>query len=234
MSASPIRLVGGDAQVVEEDLGGGVVDHGADGLDGHALADRFAEIDEEDREPFGALLHLVLGRGARQQQHEVGVLGAAGPYLLSVDDVLVPVKDRRGGEAEGIGAAGRLGDAEGLEAQAPGGDLGQVAVLLGRAAVTQDGAHGVHLGVARGTIAARGVDLFQDRPPGVQGQAAAAVLLGDEGGQVAGLGEGLNELRGIGPLAVKRAPIGAGKALAQRPDGVPDVLKFRLVRLHGL
>ena len=162
------------------------------------------------------------------------MLGAAGPHLLSVDDVRVAVKDRRGGEAEGIGAAGRLGHAKGLQAQAPGGDLGQIAVLLGRAAVTQDGPHGVHLGVTRRAVAAGRVDLFQDRRAGGEGQAAAAIGLGDEGGQVPGLGQGLDEFGGIGPLAVERAPVGAGKALAQRPNGVPNVLKFRLVPLHGL
>ena len=176
------QVRGRDAQVVEEDLGGGVVDHGRDGTDGHTVAEGLGQIDQEDRESVRALLHLVLGRGARQQEHKIGVLGAAGPYLLAIDDVRVAVQDRRGGEAEGIGAAGRLGDGEGLQAYASGGDLGQIAVLLRRAAVAHDGAHGVHLGVTRGAIAARGVDLLQDRRPGGQRQSAAAVGLGDEGG----------------------------------------------------
>ena len=58
---------------------------------------------------------------------------------------------------------GGLGDAEGLEAEFAAGDLGEVAgcLLLG-GAVAEDGAHGVHLGVAGGAVGAGGVDGFQD------------------------------------------------------------------------
>ena len=41
-----------------------------------AAPERLAHIDDEDREPLGPLFDLVLGRGTRQEQHQVGVLGA--------------------------------------------------------------------------------------------------------------------------------------------------------------
>ena len=62
-------------------------------------------------------------RGARQQQHQVGMLGAAGPHLLAVHDVgAVVLLHRRGAQRQRVGAAGRLGDAEGLQAQLAAGD----------------------------------------------------------------------------------------------------------------
>ena len=98
--------------------------------------------------------------------------------------------------AGGVGAAGRLGDAEGLQPQFAGGDLRQVFLLLLRRAVPQDGAHGVHLRVAGGAVAALGVDLLQDRRGRRERQAGAAVFLGDQRGEVAGLGQRVDELGG--------------------------------------
>src|SRR3546814_11165295 len=73
----------------------------------------------------------------------------AGPYLLAAHDVAVALAPGAGQETQGIGAAGRLGDAEGLQAQLTLGDARQIALLLRLAAVPQQGAHGVHLRVAR-------------------------------------------------------------------------------------
>ena len=86
-----------------------------------------------------------------------------------------------------VGAGGRLGDAERLQAQFAAGDLGQIALFLLGAAVPQDGAHRVHLGVAGGAIAARGVHFFEDRGGGADAEPAAAVFFRDQRGEVAGL-----------------------------------------------
>ena len=48
-----------------------------------------AQIDEEDRQPVGLLLHLGERRRAREQQHQIGMLHARDPHLLAVDDVAV-------------------------------------------------------------------------------------------------------------------------------------------------
>ena len=53
--SSPIERVGGQLEVVEEDLGGGVVHHRADRLDRQAVA-AVAHVDEEHRQPVGLAL----------------------------------------------------------------------------------------------------------------------------------------------------------------------------------
>src|SRR3546814_16766673 len=91
--------------------------------------DRLAQVDDEDLEPLALLLHLVLRRGAREQQHEVAVLGAAGPHLLAAPDIVVALAPGHGHKTPGVGAAGRLGHAERLQAPGALGDGGQVAPL---------------------------------------------------------------------------------------------------------
>ena len=74
---------------------------------------------------------------------------------------------------------------KGLQAKFAAGDTGQVLLLLCRAAVPQDGAHRVHLGVAGCGIAAALVDLLHDRGAGAEAEPAAAKLLGDQGAEIA-------------------------------------------------
>src|SRR6476620_5941232 len=83
----------------------------------------------------------------------------------------------KGLQRRGVGAAGRLGDAERLQPQFAAGDLRQILCLLLVVAVPQHGAHGVHLGVAGASIAAGAVDFLEDRGGGGYLQTGAAVLL---------------------------------------------------------
>ncbi|MNV67786.1 hypothetical protein D3C71_1606000 [compost metagenome] len=101
-----------------------MVDHGLERPDFHAVAQRRADVDQEDRKTIAFLLHLVIGCGARQQQHQVGLQGARSPDLLAVDDVAVAVAHGAGLQARGVGAAGGLGNAESLQAQFAAGDGG--------------------------------------------------------------------------------------------------------------
>ena len=196
----------------------------ADRRDGEAFAVALAHVDQEYREAVGAFLDLLARRGARQQQHQVGMLGARGPDLLAVDDVMVVAFAPRGGaQRQRVGAGGRLGDAEGLQAQFAAGDLGQVGFLLLGAAMPQNGAHGVHLRVAGGAVAARRLHFFEDGRRAAQPEPAAAVFFRDEGGEVAGLRQRFDEFGRIGALAVERAPVFAGKLGAQRAHAVADL-----------
>ena len=153
------------------------------------LPEALAQIDQEHRQPVGAPLDLLDRGGARQQQHQIGVPGARGPHLLAVDEIVVAVAGahRAGLQLGRVGAGGRLGDAEGLQPQFARGDLRQIALLLLLAAVPQQGAHDVHLGVALAGGAARGVDLLEDHRGGAQRQARAAIFLRDQRGEKAGL-----------------------------------------------
>ena len=109
-----------------------------------------------------------------------------------------------------------FGDGEGLQAQVTGCDPRQVGLFLRLGAVAQDRAHDVHLGVACSTVAARFVNFFQDRGGGGNAESAAAVLLGDQDAEEAGLGQGAHELGRIGALPIQGAPIDAREPGAER------------------
>jgi hypothetical protein len=70
------QVLGRNLEIVEEHLGGVVVDEGLDRPDLQAMPARLAQVDDEGREPFRALFHLVCRRRACQQQHQIGVQGA--------------------------------------------------------------------------------------------------------------------------------------------------------------
>jgi len=70
-------------EVVEEHLGGVVVDHRLDRPDLDTLPEVLAQIDKKHRKPIGAPLDLADRGGPRQQQHQVGVPGARSPHLLA-------------------------------------------------------------------------------------------------------------------------------------------------------
>src|SRR5581483_777726 len=139
-------------------------------------------------EAAGLILQLVVGGGAGQEEQEVAVLGARNEDLAAVDDVLVALLNGARLEAGRLRPGVRLGDAEGLQAQLAAGDGRQIGLLLILGAVLEDRAHGVHLGVGGGGIAAGVIDLLQDDGRLGDAQAGALVLGRDERAQPAGLG----------------------------------------------
>jgi hypothetical protein len=162
------------------------------------------------------------------------MFGPRSPDLLAVDDKFIALANRRGAQAQGVGAAGRLGHAEGLEADIAAGDLRQPFGFLFNAAVAQQRAHGVHLGVAGRAVAPAFVDFIEDRRRRVDAEPGAAVFLGDQHGEETVVGQRLDEFAGIGPLAVQLAPVFAGKIGAQRAHGVANGLDFGVRGLRGL
>src|SRR5256885_14091323 len=113
--------------------------------------------------------------------------------------------DGAGLDLGGVRARGGLGHAHGLQAPFARGDARQVLLLLRLRAVAQQRAHVVHLAVAGARVAAAAVDLFHDHAGLGQAQARAAVLLRDQRGQPAGLGQRVHEGLGIGALLVDLA-----------------------------
>ena len=111
--------------------------------------------------------------------------------------------------------------------------FGQPFRLLLVAAVPQHRAHGVHLGVAGAAVAAGALDLLEDRGRGRQRQPGAAIFLGDQHREIAGLGQRVDELGRIGPLAVELAPVFAGELGAELGDRVADVGMFVLLFVCG-
>src|SRR3546814_9349953 len=88
------------------------------------------------------------------------MLGAGGPDLLSVDDIIVAVTHRGRPQCERVGARRRFGDAERLPTQRARRDLRQILLLLLLATVAQHGIHDVHLRVASRSVAAARLDLL--------------------------------------------------------------------------
>src|SRR6266446_7980601 len=158
--------------------------------------------------------------------------GAAGPDFLAVDDVaIIALAPGKGFQRGSVGSAGRLGYAEGLQPQFAAGDLRQPFCLLLLAAVPQQRAHGVHLGMAAAAIASGALDLFENRGCGGQFQPGAAIFFRDQYREVSGLGQRVDEGSGIGHLAVELAPVFARELRAQLGDGVADVGMFVLLFL---
>jgi hypothetical protein len=105
---------GRDPDVVEEQFGGVVVDHRVDRPDFQAVLLCLAHVDQEGGNAVGAPFHLVRRRGAREQQHQVGMRRSADPDLLAADDVAVAVAGGAGAELRGVRTRRRFGDREGL------------------------------------------------------------------------------------------------------------------------
>ena len=188
-----------------------MIDHRRQLLDLEPVAEAGADIDDEHREPVAAALYLVGRRGAGQQQHQIGLQRARGPDFLAMHDVvIVPISVMvplgTGLDLRRIGAGRGFGDAERLQPEFARRELRQDRLLLCLATVPQQRAHDVELRVAGGGIAARGVDLLEDRARGAQRQSCAAISLGNKRGEIAGFGERFDE--GVGvflPLVEARA-----------------------------
>ncbi|CAM2153002.1 hypothetical protein PT2222_20033 [Paraburkholderia tropica] len=213
-------------EVVEEQLVGLVIDHVQNRLHGQALADGFAQIDDEDRHAFAFLFHVRKRRGAREQDHQVGMLHARDPHLLAVDHITVALAHGRGLDLRGVGAGGRFGHAHRLQAQFAVGDLRQILALLFFGAVAQQRAHVVHLAVARARVAAAAVDLFHDHRRFGEAESRAAVLLRNQRGEPARLRERVDEGFGIAARFVDLAVIFVRKLAAQIADGFANVLEL--------
>ena len=87
----------------------------------------------------------------------------------------------------------------------------------------QERAHGVHLGMTRGGVAAPAVDLLQDDARLGDPQADAAVLLGDQRRQPAQLRELPYERLRILAFGIHRAPVRVGIVLADLADLLPEL-----------
>ena len=178
-----MRFSAGNLEVVEEDLVRLVVHHVADAAQRHAPLFGAAQVHEKDGEPIGLLSHVGERRGAREQEHQVGVLHAGDPHLLPVHDVPVAAAFRERSHVRGVAAGRRLGDGERLQPQLARRDLRQVALLLLRRSVPQQRAHDVHLRVAGPGVRAGAVDLLENHrrlgdaqppPPYSAGMSAAS------------------------------------------------------------
>ncbi len=84
------QVLGRDLEVVEEQLVGLVIDHVGDGPHRHALADRLAQVDDEDRHALGLLRRprsSGVVRASRIIRSECWM--RRDPDLLAVDDIAV-------------------------------------------------------------------------------------------------------------------------------------------------
>ena len=169
--------------------------------DGHA-ADAHLVLDLLDRKARRALLDHDGADAARlrgrvrdaEDRVDVGDAAVRGPLLLARDDVVVAVLDRGHREARGVRTGVLLRQAEGDELFAAR-DLRQPVLLLrfGAADENREAAERVHgEGHAKARVGLR--ELFRHARQGQNARAVAAVFLGDEGLEQAGLRNGLGRL----------------------------------------
>ena len=116
------------------------------------------------------------------------MLGADRPDLLAVHDIFGALAAGEGAQGRRVRAAGRLRDPKGLEPEFASRDLRQIFSLLLLPAVPQDRAHRVHLGMAGAAIAAFRLDGLQNGGRRRDSETRAAIFLGDQHGEIAGLG----------------------------------------------
>src|SRR3546814_10636176 len=117
---------------------------------------------------------------AAEEDHQVRMFGAADPDFLAVDDIIVADLTRKGADARRVGARGRFGDAEGLKAEFSARDRGQIGLLLRLRPVLEQGAHRIHLCMARTAVAARTVNFLEHRGRSAETEARPAILFGDD------------------------------------------------------
>ena len=169
-------------------------------------------VDEEHRQALGALLATwSTRRGARQQQHQVGVLGAGGPDLLAVDDVVVAVASARVCSCSvSVPVVGSV-TPKACSRSSPRGDLRQILALLLVAAVPQQRAHVYICAWQAPALQPDAWISSRIARGGAQRQAGAAVLLGDQRREPAGLGQRLRRTPSGSRLGLELAPVLAGK-----------------------
>src|SRR5919112_2355549 len=213
-----------DAQVLEEELVGLVVDHHAPGLHRQPAAYSFAQIYEEHGEPFGLPTYTLERRGTGQEDHKVRVQDSGDVDLSPVDDVMVSVSHGGRPQGGGVGTGLRLGHAESLQPQLAASYLRQVFPLLLLRAVLEHCAHDVHLGVGRLGVATGAVDLFEDDRRLGEGQTQPSVFLRDQGAEVAALRHRLDKGFRVLSSHVELAPVGVREVRAHLAYSLPQVL----------
>ena len=107
---------------------------------------------------------------------------AAGPNLLTIDDVMTPLSPRKGAQGQRIGATGRLCHAKGLQSQFTRGYLRQIALFLFRISMPQDCPHHVNLGVTGGPIATLSLNFLKDRNGPGQRHAGTTIFFRNQNG----------------------------------------------------
>ena len=194
MPASPTMLAAGHADVVEED--------GELGLGLHQFG-----LDRRHRQPGGVRRHdehrhrgvLAGGRIGVAADHEdrVGLVGAGGPVLGAVDQVVVAVAAGGHGQLVGVGTGVGLGDREGHGLRAGGEPRQPLLLELVRPVLGDDRAADRRGDDQHQQRAATCGDLLEGDHGLGQARAAAAVLLGQVHAEEARCAEFLVELGGL-------------------------------------
>src|SRR5262249_5905280 len=152
------------------------------------------------------------------------------PDLLAVNDIMiVALAARCGAQRERIGARGRLGYAESLQAEFATCDQRQIALFLSCAAVTQDRPHGVHLRVTGSAISTGSVHPLKNGGSSTELDPTTAVFFGNQRGKVTRFRQRGDEFGRITAVAIQRAPVFSGKLGAKRAHTIPNVGKLVVV-----
>src|SRR5579875_52954 len=137
-------------------------------------------------------------------------------------------------DARGFGAGVGLGYAERLHPQLAACDLRQIALFLFRAAMPEQGAHDVHLCVARAGVAAAVINFLQDGAGLGDPKTRAAIFFGDQSREVAARRQRLHERVRVVAALVELAPVRLRIVRAQFAHALAYRLQVIGPRLHPL
>jgi len=221
-------VAGGNAHVVEEELGGvgGML---ADLVELAAAAEaRAVGLDEDQAHRLGAGLG---GIGLGDQDDQVAVQAVADEGLAAVDDVLVAVTDRGGADVLQVAAGARLGHRDGEDGLAGGAARQPLRLLLLGAEPVDVGRDDVGVQPEAHAGDAQPAHLFGEHRRVAVVAAAAAVFLGQRGAKQA-------FLAGLEPQLARHAArlvpgVHVGHALALQEAAHRGAELFMVVAIDG-
>src|SRR5579862_7768794 len=219
-------------EILDEELVGLVVDHVGDGAHLEPLADRLAQVHEEDRHAVGFLRRFRERGRPREQDHEVRMLHAGDPHLLTIHDVALALLRGEGPDRRRVRPRSGLGHRHRLQAQLSLRDLRKVPALLLLGAVPDERAHVVHLPMARARVAAAAIDFLHHHGGFRKAEPRTSVFLRNQRREPSGARERGDEFLWIAAAFVDLAEIRRGKLRAQVAHSLADVRVAFVERRH--
>ena len=152
----------GNKQVVDKNLGEGMIHGGSDRTNIQFVAPNLAHVYKEDGQAFGLFFDFIQRSCARKKQHQIGVLTTTDIKFMPIYPKSAVDLFREGSKFGGIGSGVLFGYAKNLQSELTGSYFGEIPLLLVLIAVFEQGSHDVHLSVTGTPITAGRLNLFHN------------------------------------------------------------------------